>query len=248
MNDVEYSVKKANKDFYDIVGASYEEIDGRRSEQLVNYVVDQLSLISKATDADSILDLGCGSGFISRIAQKYFKKRYAVDISFQIVNVINDKTILKLTADVDSIPVKDEKISSVVAFAVLHHCYSHEKMLAEIHRILKTGGIFYSDHDMDFFFFKRFKPLLKLYRIINNTGKRYLSKFSELSEQIYHCSEFHQSGIRSDEIELMLRKIGFSDVKIQYHWYGLSPLADKVFGKRSYKRGYAPLVRIIAVK
>jgi ubiquinone/menaquinone biosynthesis C-methylase UbiE len=248
MINLEQQVKKANKDFYNIVGASYEEIDGRRSEQLVDYVVDQLSQISKATDADSILDLGCGSGFISRIAQKYFKKRYAVDISFQIVNAISDRTISKLTADVDSIPIKDEKISSVVTFAVLHHCYSYEKMLTEIHRILRIGGIFYSDHDMDSLFFERFKPLLKFYRMANNASKHYLSKFSELSEQMYHCSEFHENGIHSDSIELMLREIGFSDIRLQYHWYGLSPMTDKIFGKRIYKRGYAPLVRIIAVK
>jgi ubiquinone/menaquinone biosynthesis C-methylase UbiE len=248
MNNIEQQVKKANKDFYDIVGSSYEEIDGRRSEQLINYVVDQLDMLSKSTDADSILDLGCGSGFISRIAKDYFKKRYAVDISFQIVNAIDDDTILKFTADVDSIPIRNEKISSVVTFAVLHHCYSYDKMLIEIYRILKTDGIFYSDHDMDSIFFKRFEPLLKLYRMINNASKRYLSKFNELSKQVYHCSEYHQNGINSKEIENILKTIGFSDVRFQYHWYGLSPLTDKIFGKKTYKRGYAPLVKIIAVK
>jgi len=248
MNDIEYQVKKANKDFYDVVGASYEEIDGRRSEQLINYVVDQLNMLSKNTDADSILDLGCGSGFISRTARNLFRKRYAADLSFQIVNAIDDNTIQKLTADVDSIPVKDEKISSVVTFAVLHHCYSYDKMITEIHRILKTGGIFYSDHDMDSLFFKRFKLLLKLYRMINDASKRYLSRFNELSEQVYKCSEYHQNGIHSKEIENILKTIGFSNVKIQYHWYGLSPLTDKIFGRKTYKRGYAPLVKIIAVK
>ena len=37
-------------------------------------------MISQKTDAESILDLGCGSGFISNVAKNYFKQRYALDI------------------------------------------------------------------------------------------------------------------------------------------------------------------------
>jgi len=137
MNNPELQVKKANKDFYDIVGPSYEEIDGRRSEQLLGYVSKKLETISRQTDTDSILDLGCGSGFISRIAKKYFKKRYAIDISYKIVKAIEDKNLHKVTADSDLIPMQDDSLNCVVTFAVLHHCYAYEKMLSEI--IAKTG-------------------------------------------------------------------------------------------------------------
>ena len=248
MNNPELQVKKANKDFYDIVGPSYEEIDGRRSEQLLCYVSKKLETISRQTDTDYILDLGCGSGFISRIAKKYFKKRYAIDISYKIVKAIEDKNLHKVTADSDLIPMQDSSLNCVVTFAVLHHCYAYEKMLSEINRVLKDGGIFYSDHDMDAFFFKRFKPLLKVYRKMNDARRNYLSRFSQLSEEIYNCSEFHQDGIPSEAIELILKNIGFKDVRLEYHWYGLSLLFDKIFGKNAYKRGYAPLTRIIAVK
>lgn len=248
MNNPELQVKKANKDFYDIVGPSYEEIDGRRSEQLLGYVSKKLETISRQTDTDSILDLGCGNGFISRIAKKYFKKRYGIDISYKIVKTIKDKNLHKVTADSDLIPMQDDSLNCVVTFAVLHHCYAYEKMLSEIKRVLKDGGIFYSDHDMDAFFFKRFKPLLKVYRKMNDARRHYLSRFSQLSEEIYNCSEFHQDGIPSEKIEIILKNIGFKDVRLEYHWYGLSSLFDKIFGKNAYKRGYAPLTRIIAVK
>jgi ubiquinone/menaquinone biosynthesis C-methylase UbiE len=248
MNNAERKVKKANKYFYDIVGPSYEEIDGRRSEQLLRYVSKKLESISRQTGTESILDLGCGNGFISRIAKKDFKKRYAIDISYKIVKSIEDKNLHKVTADSDFIPIQDDSLSCVVTFAVLHHCYAYEKMLSEIKRVLKEGGIFYSDHDMDAFFFNRFKPLLKIYRKMNDAGRRYLSIFSQLSEEIYNFSEFHQEGIPSEEIELILKNIGFKDVRLEYHWYGLSSLFDKIFDKNSYKRGYAPLTRIIAIK
>lgn len=248
MNNLELQVKKANKSFYDIVGASYEDIDGRRSEDLLDYVSKKLEKIASLTEPDSILDMGCGSGFISRIARQYFRERYALDISHKIVKAIDDKNLHRITADSDLIPMQDASLSCVAAFAVLHHCYSYVKMFSEINRVLKKGGVFYSDHDMDSFFFNRFRPLLKTYRRINDASRHYMSKFSQLSEEIYNCSEFHQDGIPSGEIESMLRNIGFKDVRLEYHWYGLSSMTNKIFGRKIYKRGYGPLARIIAVK
>ncbi len=46
MNNLELKVKKANKDFYNIVGEQYEDIDGRRSEELTDYVSSKLKMIS----------------------------------------------------------------------------------------------------------------------------------------------------------------------------------------------------------
>ncbi|MHC4183737.1 MAG: class I SAM-dependent methyltransferase, partial [Planctomycetota bacterium] len=212
MTELERKVKKANKDLYDIVGSSYEEIDGRRSKELVQYVSGRLKGIAEETDGISILDLGCGSGFISRIARDYFKCRLAYDISFRIIKAIGDSELLKITGDLDFIPVKSGSFSCIVTFAVLHHSYSFEKIFNEIYRVLKKGGMFYSDHDMDSFFYNRYKPLLKIYRKINNAKKHYLLKFNQLTEEIYNYSEFHQKGIPSDSITKMLTGIGFKGV------------------------------------
>lgn len=248
MIDIEQKVKSANKDLFNVVGSCYEQIDGRRTEQLVDYVANKLKVISQETDGGSILDLGCGSGFVSNVAGNFFKKRFALDISFKIVKSIADGNLLKITADTDSIPVKTGTFSSVAAFALLHHCYSYKKMFAEIYRVLKKGGFFYSDHDLDSLFVSRYKALLVFYRIANNPKKRYLSRFSELSDETYRFSEIHQDGIRSELIEPMLKSVGFERALIEYHWYGLSPISDRIFGKRVYRRGNAPLVRIIAKK
>jgi len=160
MKNLEFRVKQANKDLYNIVGPSYESIDGRRSEQLIDYVSKILKLIARRTDVDSILDLGCGSGFISRSAKQYFKKRYALDISDSIVRAIEDQNLHCMTADCDFLPIQDASLNCVVTFAVLHHCFAFEKLFSEIYRVLIKGGVFYSDHDMDSNFFRRFKLFL----------------------------------------------------------------------------------------
>ena len=248
MNFLEQKVKRANREFYDIVGPSYECIDGRRSERLINYVSRQIESISGNTGADSVLDLGCGSGFIARIAKDYFKRRYALDISFKIIRAIDDGNLRKITADYDSLPIRSSTLNCVVTFATLHHCYSYEKMFPEIYRVLRSGGIYYSDHDMDSLFFRRFKPLLRIYRRMHDAKAKYMSTFDRLSGEIYDCAEFHQEGIPSEMVVDLLEAVGFKHIKLEYHWFGLSSLTDKLFGKKSYKKGYAPLVKIIALK
>lgn len=248
MISVRDRVKNANRIFYDTVGSSYERLDGRRTGSLKKYIAAQLGIISKKTSCGSILDLGCGNGFVSKIAKDYFIRRYAVDISPKILASIEDDDLIKINSDADSIPIETESIDCVVTFAVLHHCFTFDQMFREIYRVLRKGGIYYSDHDMDALFFSRFKPLLKIYRIFSNQKKHCLSIYRNLSGEIYDCSEFHSKGIQTETISESLLSIGFREVKLDYHWYGLSPLFDGIFSDKIYKRGFAPIVRVTASK
>ncbi len=248
MKTSEEPVKKANKEFYDIVGSNYEKLDGRRTESLYSYVEDQLKEARTQGDKESILDIGCGNGFVSQVAAHLFKQRYAIDISYFILRGIEDLQLKKIAADSDFIPIRDESIDVVGAFAFLHHCHSFERVCGEVYRVLKQGGIFYSDHDMDISFYSRFKRMMKIYRKVHNAKKRYLESFDALSENLYDCSEFHQNGIQPDLICSLLKKFGFSEVNISFHWFGLSVFSDRLFGKKKYPRGWAPLTRIVALK
>lgn len=248
MISVKERVKNANRAFYDIVGPSYERLDRRRTTGLRGYLYRKLGLISEQCGGGSILDLGCGSGFVSNIARGLFAERYAVDISPKILESINDEGLIKINSDADSIPVNPESIDCVVTFAMLHHCFEYKPMFSEIYRIMRKGGIYYSDHDMDSVFFSRFSPLLKVYRRLTDPRKRFLSECKSLSAEIYELTEFQSEGIPAEKIAQILTMTGFKDIRLDYHWYGLSPLTDTIFGERNYKKGFAPLVRISATK
>jgi len=248
MEDAAGLVKKANREFYNILGRSEKEIRWGRSSSMANYVKQQMERLAQATDGDSMLDLGCGNGFIIDAAKRFFRQRYAIDISYDVLRSIKDKALLKINSDFDFLPIQEGQFSCVVTFAVLHHSYSFERIFSEIYRILKKNGIYYSDHDVDAFFFKKFRPLLTLYRAMTDEKKYFLKKYSSVSREMYDYSEYHRNGIASDKIGIMLKEFGFRQVKIQYHWFGLSGPTDLVFRTRCYKRGYAPMVRILAVK
>ena len=64
---------------------------------------------------------------------------------------------------------------------------------------------------------------------------------------MYRLSECHETGIDATAFAGLLRRAEL-DVTLRFHWYGLSPLTDAVFGRRFYSRGWAPLVSVVATK
>ncbi|MCX8069421.1 MAG: class I SAM-dependent methyltransferase [Thermodesulfovibrionales bacterium] len=239
-----YRVKEANKAFYDKVGSNYEQFDGRRSDDLAKYVRDNI----KHSMTERLLDLGCGSAFVARNALDMYKSVVGLDISFKILADTNRYSVMLVNADIDSLPFKDESFDCVVTFATLHHCYEFQSLFKEIYRVLKKGGLYYSDHDMNNIFYKRFAPLVKLYRILFSSLKRYKKSCPEITDAEYHLSEFHSNGIPTETIKSLLIEAGFSEITIKSHWFGLSSLFDSIFGNRLMPLHLAPLVKIKAIK
>lgn len=93
-----------------------------------------------------ILDLGCGAG----IDSAEFARSGANVVSADFTQTATKLTrgLLKevdlparvIQADATSLPFKEEVFDCVYCFGVLHHILNVEKAIAEIKRVLKTGG------------------------------------------------------------------------------------------------------------
>jgi len=62
-------VVEANRRLYDAVAHTYEEVDGRRSVQLEQWLRERLRGIRNRCPGDMLLDIGAGSGLVSRCAE-----------------------------------------------------------------------------------------------------------------------------------------------------------------------------------
>ena len=244
---IQQRVTQANRHFYDAVAHSYEEIDGRRTPGLEHWLKANLQHIRSQCSGDTLLDIGAGSGLVTRCAQGLFKNRVGVDISARILNVHRRFFDFGAAADVNQLPFASQRFDAVTCFAVLHHLYSFEGLVAEVKRVLKPGGIFYSDHDMDASFSERFNMPLSLYRKLYNPKARYGKVSRTITPELYTLTEWQERGVNFAYLVSLFEKEGFS-VKHHFHWYGLTFLTDLVFQKKHYSRGWAPLCSIIAVK
>ncbi len=248
---IERRVKKANQQFYDIVSDSYEAVDGKRDRITTTWIAKKLRQLQKQTNGKTLLDIGCGSGFILRNAQPYYKTVIGVDISLEILKTLQKQGFLAVCADTDHLPFKDNAFDTITCFAVLHHLYTYEKLFWETHRVLKNNGLFYSDHDLDRTFARKFALPMKIYRSFFNEEKKYKHANKKITSELYHFTEVHHKGINTQHIQEILQKSAFSSVTITYHWLGLFSVLTKILlalGSCCFKQGNAPLVSFIARK
>ena len=119
-----------------------------------NYLLDQL-LKGRFIKDMKILDVGCGEG---RNAVYFLQKDYSIfgidpnEVAIQycryLAKTINPETDIHRfqIGDGAAIPFHAPAFDAVISSAVLHFAEGHAhfwKMIEEIHRVLKPGGIFW---------------------------------------------------------------------------------------------------------
>ncbi|MBF0219410.1 MAG: class I SAM-dependent methyltransferase [Gammaproteobacteria bacterium] len=240
-------VRHANRRFYDLAAAQYEAVDGRRTTAVLAWISERMAALSQRCGGGRLLDIGCGSGVVLGCAEDYFVQRVGVDISSEILKLAQ-KHGEAVCADAAQLPFAEGSFDAVVCFAALHHIYDHQPLLAEVYRILKPGGIFYSDHDMSRAFSDRFHWPLQLYRTLFNAQRRYQQADSRLDAELYRLTEIHEQGIDQESLITAMSAAGFAQVDASYHWYGLNGLLDRMRGTQPRGKGWAPLLTVYAVR
>lgn len=140
---------------------------------------ESLYLQSQMTKKSSILDLGCGPGFISKkLLQLYPQSTLtAMDINSDLLDHAKDflnefkEQVTIHQADVYKTGLTSESFDYVYARLIFQHLANPIKAAAEIHRILKnTGKLIIFDADIDLF--ARFHPPLDIFHEINEHVKK----------------------------------------------------------------------------
>ncbi len=245
--DSKEAVLDANRRFYNIIAGRYEKVDGRRCTKLEYWLKGTIRDIRGRSGGGYLLDIGSGSGLVTRCAEGIFNTRIALDVSENMLKANGRFFDAGIVADIDHLPFKSETFNAITCFAVLHHLYGFESLVSEASRVLKPGGVFYAEHDMDKKFGEKFSLPLAIYRKLKNAKRRYGKIGGKEAYDLYDRAEWQEEGVASGEIIKLFKEKGFS-VSFKFHWFGLSSLMNIVFSKRSYPRGYAPLFSMQAVK
>ena len=116
-----------------------------RSIQLVREIV---------TPTAQVLEMGCGTSIISLAVAPAVTHVTATDFSSDMIAVAENKAIRAeidnitfRVADSQSLPYDDASFDVVLLFNVLHFVKEPARMLGEVHRLLKQGGLVSSATD-----------------------------------------------------------------------------------------------------
>jgi ubiquinone/menaquinone biosynthesis C-methylase UbiE len=96
-----------------------------------------------------VLEIGCGTGSTAIAHAPYVKHILATDFSMRMVEIARDKAraagIDNVTFEalpVDELGVADASVDAVMAHSLLHLLEDKEQAIADVHRMLKPGGVF----------------------------------------------------------------------------------------------------------
>jgi ubiquinone/menaquinone biosynthesis C-methylase UbiE len=105
-----------------------------------------------------VLDYGCGPGsYVTAVAELVGKsgRIYALDINPLAIQVVKKNAVKKQLPNVETIlsdcqtGLPDDSIDAVLLYDTFHDLSDPNKVLEELHRVLKPNGILsFSDHHM----------------------------------------------------------------------------------------------------
>ena len=163
-NNAGNKVLSANQKVHAFLAESgeYEKSPHFRPEnkEKVSSIIRQLS--SRLEYRETLLDLGCGTGFILSLGHPFFKKVIGVDITDEMMQKVDlspgNIEIHKCVAE--NTPFEDSSIDMVTAYSFLDHLVDYSDVLKESYRVLKKGGIFYADLNPNRAFINEMENLL----------------------------------------------------------------------------------------
>jgi SAM-dependent methyltransferase len=124
----------------DYVAVTYNEKD-RPFTQYPDKLARYLSSRYKLPKGSKLLDLGCGRGEFLMGFIRCGLNGYGVDQSSIAKSVCPEAEILQSDVGKEPLPYHDNSFDVVFSKSVLEHFYYPEKLVMEIYRIVKPGGL-----------------------------------------------------------------------------------------------------------
>jgi SAM-dependent methyltransferase len=113
-----------------------------------------IALMGVPPDA-RVLDVGCGSGWATRLLAQYASngRVTGIDISDEMIRVARDssRTVPNVDfeiASAEQLPFEDNEFTRAFSMESLYYYANISKALGEIFRVLKTGGLFVAVVDL----------------------------------------------------------------------------------------------------
>lgn len=137
-------IKEKSKAAFNQQALTYDNnIKGQHARNLYPVLLEKLSGITYNT----FLDLGCGTGAVIKaiLDMGSNKKAYGIDLSENMLQVAKEKLEDRATltlGDAENLPYGDSFFDVVYCNDSFHHYPAPDKVVAEVHRVLKPGGTF----------------------------------------------------------------------------------------------------------
>jgi ubiquinone/menaquinone biosynthesis C-methylase UbiE len=123
---------------YDGSGEAWARGPSRLFDLLANRVIEPFAARLRGT---TVLDVGAGTGAVSRALQRAGASPVAVDASADMLAHVGDSALLTVVGDVCSLPFLDAAFDAAVSAFAISHVDDPVRALAEMGRVVRAPGL-----------------------------------------------------------------------------------------------------------
>ena len=118
----------------------YDEFYFAERETIPSYLVDTIKGLLKENKTKTVLEVGCGSGFLLKRLKKAGYATEGIDISPVAARLSGGKV-----GSATKIPYKDNRFDAVLGISIIEHLSQKdgEKFIKEAKRVLKNNGLIF---------------------------------------------------------------------------------------------------------
>lgn len=204
------------------------------NQKKVRGIIEDLVHSLDFEDSDKrALDFGCGTGFVIHLAHDLLAEIHGVDITVEMMEQV-DKSLKNVhlhEAVAEATPFSSDYFHMAFAYSFMDHLADPESFLKEAFRVLKPGGVLYTDLNPNRAFIHAIarseeagtssRHILKEIEGALRNGQLYERKYGidpELLEQAEPVKTIER-GFDPDEICETATGIGFSRIEVEHHWF-----------------------------
>jgi SAM-dependent methyltransferase len=225
-------IATANRTFHAQMAPRFNETQPYFLQENMARVRIVLEAAREGAPVNSLLDLGCGTGFIIDLARDLFDRIIGVDITQEMLDRVTPGANIEIrlaTADGTGEPSGAHGV--VTAYGLLQHLHEYLPTFREAYRCLAPGGLFYADESQNFDCNEALRGLAgvaELSPLIANEvqavvgdAQRYLSAFG-LPEKVVETAMYQgrmRGGVKVEELVAALRDAGFIDIQPSFRWF-----------------------------
>ena len=203
----------------------------------VRGIVEKLTSHLKGKADTKALDFGCGTGFMIDLIHDRFTEVHGVDITQDMMKFVDlsPGNITLHEGFAENTKFAQESFDFACAYSFMDHLFDYELFLKEAYRILRNGGIFYSDlnpnrefaaamenveHDRSVF--EELPEIItrEVQGMLHN-GDYYKAKFGMDPVQLERAEPIktRDLGFLGGEVLATARSIGFSQATVEFDWF-----------------------------
>jgi SAM-dependent methyltransferase len=222
----------ANVRYHSALAENYSDTQPHYSPENLERVDGLLAELAKRTGGGSLLDVGCGTGFVLDLAKNHFDRVVGVDITPAMLDRVDTSGNVEVFESTsEAVPFGDGEFDACTAYGFLHHLFDVSATIREAARVLRSGGVFFSDQDPSHHYWALMQSMVGLDGLDGFVAREVRSVVDvaddiaageAVSARDVTLAEYQKVELGGFDPTAMIdtfHDVGFSTVSCRYEWF-----------------------------